>query len=178
MSKGNKDDFSLLDKIEQKRNASAPNENLIYYVSGFLTSAVPIYFYSTLFNMSLKDYGPIFGIVTALATVVLSLAYQNVTQAISNRLISDLSPGRVGKDLNKKEVKEQREKIREMQELITHYKSMAFSLVYNNLFYLLLAVFFAFYILRSFGGLINYVLTVAAAVGLVYFSSAQTNKRA
>eukprot|EP01129_Flabellula_baltica_P007269 TRINITY_DN2807_c0_g1_i1.p1 TRINITY_DN2807_c0_g1~~TRINITY_DN2807_c0_g1_i1.p1 ORF type:complete len:196 (-),score=43.58 TRINITY_DN2807_c0_g1_i1:33-569(-) len=164
-------DFSILDEIETKRRGTSSNETVIYFVSGFFTSVVPIYLYTTLFNMSLKDYGPFFGVMSVVVTILLSMAYQNVTQSIALRLVYGLSPAKVSKTLSKKDAKEKREELRAVQETTMQYKAVAFSLIYNNLFYLMLSVFFSFYLFRSFGGLQNYVVALGAAAGLVYFAS-------
>jgi len=61
------------------------------------------------------------------------------------------------------------------QRLVTQRESMSFSIIYNNLFFLLIVVFLGFYILRSLPGIYNYIVSVGVAAATVtYLSTSKT----
>jgi len=131
--------------------------------------------------MSLIDYGALFGIVSVAVAVVISLAYHNVTFSVRSKLNwerdQSITLAMVRKDAaaTKDNAKDLVAQLKANQRLVTQRESMSFSIIYNNLFFLLIVVFLGFYILRSLPGIYNYIVSVGvAAASVTYLSTTKT----
>jgi len=161
---------ALREMREGKQIKTTNQEYAFYFLYGLISSALPIVLYIKIYQLSLEEYGPLFVFLVVVASLLLSMAYDNVTNAVRIRLLKKL-PQPPGKKGSKQENKEAKDAQRKLQESVTFYQSVSFSLLYNNLFYLALTVFLGFFLLRSISPLYNYVLSVGAASALVMLSS-------
>eukprot|EP01125_Pyxidicula_operculata_P013477 TRINITY_DN4476_c0_g1_i1.p1 TRINITY_DN4476_c0_g1~~TRINITY_DN4476_c0_g1_i1.p1 ORF type:complete len:180 (+),score=39.94 TRINITY_DN4476_c0_g1_i1:69-608(+) len=176
MSQDNFDEIvdSVVAQNKLQKEATS-NEQLLFGITGFLVSIVPIYLYTSIFNMPLKDYAIFYLALTVVSTGLMSYSYNKVAEQLRIKLSARNSEvsSRASKDkaANKNEKKKQEEQLKDQLNVLTRQEATAFSLLYNNLFFLLLVVFLAFYVLQNLPALQNYVMTIGVAGGLVLLSS-------
>lgn len=91
------------------------------------------------------------------------------------RLFAQLPEPAVPKDTKKGEKADVREALRNQQYALCRQEALAFSLLYNNLFYLLFVVLLAFVVFKNLAPLYNYVLSVGISAALVMVSSTSTS---
>jgi len=72
---------------------------------------------------------------------------------------------------NKAEKKKIKSDQKEQQQNVTRNEATAFSILYNNLFYLFFVILLGFFVLKALPSLYNYVLSVGISAALVMLSS-------
>jgi len=147
------------------------SQRIVFGISGFIISLVPVYLYTTIFGMSVESYGVLFAVVSLLLSVALNFAFHNVTLWLRSRLLGarqfDFEPALSGK--------KNTDSLRKEQEALTLRQSIAYSILYNSVLYLLSVVTLAFLIFQSTSGPYNYVLSSTFA--LLTVSVASVNNR-
>ena len=63
------------------------------------------------------------------------------------------------------------------QKEISKHEALSFSIVYNNLLFFVLLIFFGFFIFANLSSAVNYVLTASVAASLVSISSTAVTKQ-
>jgi len=169
-------DDDILDQYALQTKSTAPANQLIYYGSGFAVASLPIYLYVTIFNMALLEYGPLFIVLSGVAGLLLSWSYHNVAESVRLRLMSKLQDSPAPPSKSKLDRKKLKEDQREQKINITNQEALAFSLIYNNLFYLSSVIFLAFFFLKSLPSLYNYVLAIGVSGAIVMLSSTSKNE--
>jgi len=153
------------------------DQRVLYVLTAIITVSVPIYLYQTIFDMPLEDFFFVFGVVTLGSAFILTFAYHNVAYSLKGRLSAArenlFSHSKVASEAPKGEKKKEFvKKRREQQEDFTTKESIAFSILYNNVFFLLSTVVLAFYVFSSASAPYNYVLSVSLSSALLSFVSA------
>eukprot|EP01121_Diplochlamys_sp_Union-15-3_P002852 TRINITY_DN126_c0_g2_i2.p1 TRINITY_DN126_c0_g2~~TRINITY_DN126_c0_g2_i2.p1 ORF type:complete len:186 (+),score=24.72 TRINITY_DN126_c0_g2_i2:95-652(+) len=151
--------------------------------NGVFAALVPITLYTGIFNMSIFDYFLLYFIVTVAVGVSLSFSYHNVSNFLRSLLdwkrdglVTNARVRKSNQDQNTENIKSLVEAQKKEQRQITYKETLFFSILYNNLFFLLLVVFLGFYILRSVPGVYNYILSLGGAAAAVTYLS-QTNSQ-
>eukprot|EP01121_Diplochlamys_sp_Union-15-3_P002851 TRINITY_DN126_c0_g1_i1.p1 TRINITY_DN126_c0_g1~~TRINITY_DN126_c0_g1_i1.p1 ORF type:complete len:184 (+),score=24.53 TRINITY_DN126_c0_g1_i1:45-596(+) len=144
--------------------------------SGVFAALVPITLYTGIFNMSIFDYFLLYFIVSVAVGVALSLSYHNISNFLRSLLDWKrdglVTNARVRKSNQKTEdIKSIVEAQKKEQREVTYKETLSFSILYNNLLFLLLVVFLGFYILRSVPGVYNYILSLGGAAAAVTYLS-------
>jgi len=170
-----------MEEIDQYKalQATKPtgDQRITYFLSSLVTVSVPIYLYQTIFYMPLADHLTIFLIVTICSALVLSFAYQNVSHWLNNRLLAirerDISSVNVSQEPQAKGEKRKSLVQKKKDELLasTAKESMTFSILYNNIFFLLSTTVLAFYVFNSTSTSYNYILSVSLSAALLSISS-------
>jgi uncharacterized membrane protein (DUF485 family) len=166
---------SLLDELV-KANQTSNMERVIYYTNGLLVALVPIYLYVSIFNLPFLDYAPVFGVLSVIAAFLISSAYINVAESLKARLFAQLPEPVIPRETKKGEKVDVREALRNKQYGLCRTESLSFALLYNNVFYLLFVVLFAFVVFKNLAPLYNYVLSVGISAALVMVSSTSSSK--
>eukprot|EP01102_Stenamoeba_stenopodia_P004881 TRINITY_DN1533_c0_g1_i1.p1 TRINITY_DN1533_c0_g1~~TRINITY_DN1533_c0_g1_i1.p1 ORF type:complete len:179 (-),score=45.93 TRINITY_DN1533_c0_g1_i1:83-619(-) len=163
------DDFSL---ASAKVNTSPSTERrAVYFLLALLVSAVPVYLYYAIFDLSIESFGFVYAIVTLGSAVALTFAYHNVALFLKARLAlrRDSEPRRKTDDKKKKS------KHGESQdEIDLDREATSFAVLYNDLFFLFAVIVFAFYVFRAAQPAYNFALSVGGSAALVTFISQAT----
>uniref|UniRef100_A0A1B6EM72 Translocon-associated protein subunit gamma n=1 Tax=Cuerna arida TaxID=1464854 RepID=A0A1B6EM72_9HEMI len=161
------------------RNVSTKSSAL-FYGNAFIVSAIPIWLFWRIHMIDLFTSLLPFIVVTFGSTYLVALAYKNtkfvlkhkvavkreeaVTREVSKKLAED-------KKMSKKE---KDERILWKKNEVADYEATTFSIFYNNALFLAIVIFSSFYVLKGFTPVINYVLSVGLAGGLLALLSTGT----
>jgi len=152
-------------------------EKTLFYVTSFITVLVPIYMFIFIFDVDLWTYLGLFSVVSVGSAVALSYSYQNIASSLKMKLESQRE-GLITLRSVEQEAKTKGEKpnslVKKKKEHIaklTTTESLAFSIFYNNSFFLLATVVLSNYIFGSTPAPINYVLSVSLSSALLSFTS-------
>jgi len=155
------DETSKLRPTGEKRN--------IYFGAAFLVTLMPIYVYYTIFDMSLESYGLIFAVVTLFSASILTFAYHNVAYNVEARLLKLRENVITRSSIQKEEGRDKPDLVtarKNEQQVITQWEAISFSIVYNNLLFLLSTVVLGCYIFGIAEAPVNYVLSISLSAAL------------
>jgi len=155
-------DFQNVDRTATK------DQQVLYFATALFTVVAPIYLYLNIFDLVLQEQLPVFGIVTAISAFVVNYAYQNVANSLKTKLLNERERhtySSSGKSKGKK---------RDGLARSTNRESMAFAILYNNVFFYLSTLFLAFVVFRSSPAAYNYVLSVGLSATLLSLSSSSS----
>uniref|UniRef100_A0A6B2LM50 Uncharacterized protein n=1 Tax=Arcella intermedia TaxID=1963864 RepID=A0A6B2LM50_9EUKA len=130
---------------------------------------IPVYMYVSIFGLPFFEFALVYLSMSALVSFTLTLAYKNVAEGFHSRIASRQQSITVAY-----KVKDKRSVLDELQakqRAVVNEEATIFAILYNNVFYLFFSVLLAFYGLRAFPMIFNYVLSVGFATGLVLYSS-------
>merc|ERR1712000_189197 len=140
-----------------------------YFINGLLAVVPPAWVYFSIYHIDPQEMGWLYGGVSLVAAILMSLAYGNVWVWTKTRLLANredvVTKSKVGKEAY--------DSVRKQQFTTTLSESSAFAILYNNLFffaYMMMALYF----LPNLPGEYNYgasVLSAAALVGFVSFAA-------
>jgi len=154
-------------------------EGFLYFISALVIAGLPIYLYEAIFDLAWNQNTPLFVVVSVFTSFILVLAHYNTAFATRSRLnrsrediITKASVSIIKNADGKIDKKSLLAEKRKQQAAITNIESVAFSLLYNNVAFLLLIVVLAFYVFRFATAPYNYVLSVSLAAGILSISSA------
>jgi len=174
----------LIDEyVAQASKAPKKTERIRYLVVAILTVSVPIYLYLTIFDLPLEGQNlAIYGIVSLLSAFILHFSYHNNAFALKNKLVvqreSSLTSASVADEAqstgaNKKDLlKKKKDEVI----AISSTEAQAYSILSNNVLFLLTTIVLAFFVFGSIDSKINYILSVSLAAGLVSFVSSSQLK--
>jgi len=122
--------------------------------------------FSTVFDLGLKEFGVVYLPVTIASSVLLTIAYRNV----SSFEVARLSTGRKAASTESvhKELKLTTEQLNDLQQQTTYEESVAWAFFFNNLLWLIVFSFLSFYVLRQFQPSYNYTVSVVMAAVFVW----------
>jgi len=170
----NKDLDDCLDSLA-KAKETPQTEKALYIANGLVVALAPIYLYVTIFGLSFRDNLVIFLALTGLAGFLLSQAYEAVTKtlftAYSKSRNLSYDPALYGDDSKKSGKKSELQKSKVSQQESSRNEAVSYSILYNNLLFLMFVVVLGFYVLKNLPGLFNYILSVGIAGALVMLSS-------
>ena len=171
-------DDELDQLLQQNTTQPTSDQRFTYLATAIATVAVPVYLYQTIFAFPVEEKFLVYAVVSLLSAFILTFAYHNVAYSTKNRLIAaretNITIAKVtaeaqAKGENKKDyVKKKKEEIL----AVTTKESIAYSILFNNVYFLLSTVFLAFYVFGNYPSAYNYVLSVSLSAGLISFSSA------
>jgi Translocon-associated protein, gamma subunit (TRAP-gamma) len=163
------EDIDQVFKKFQRKSASSSaspslNERIVFLLFGWFSAAVPVYLYQTVFEMSVEHFAIYYALVTLVGGVIIHFAYQNVSYRIRNQLHSTRD-FRVSGDAEQQEAK-----LGKIDALAVK-EAAAYSILYNNVFFLLLTVLCGFVFFSNHAGPANYTLSViSSALALLFIS--------
>jgi hypothetical protein len=159
----------LLDPIIQS-TVTTSTERALYIANGLVTAVVPLYVYTAIFGLSLKDNLPWFLIGSGIIAYFISKAYETSFRAVYNSLAHQRNLFLTVADNQKQQASI------DSQKEISKHEAISFSIVYNNLLFFVLLVFFGFFIFVNLSSAYNYVLTAFCAASLVSVTSTALSK--
>eukprot|EP00743_Colponemidia_sp_Colp-15_P003255 GILK01003516.1.p1 GENE.GILK01003516.1~~GILK01003516.1.p1 ORF type:complete len:177 (-),score=30.24 GILK01003516.1:81-572(-) len=150
------------------------SHRLCFLTTGFFVSALPIYLFVSIFEMSLSEYALLYVPITIVSTLFMSFSYQNLAGWNKARLMRErdlhfASPlleddKKTGK---KSAGQEKRQAIR--QAVLS--ECMSFTLLVNNSVFFGLFLVLSFVFLKSIPSPINFALSVLGASSLQTYVS-------
>lgn len=160
----------ILESIIQS-NVTTPTEQALYLVNGVVTAIVPLYLYTAVFGLSLKDNALWFILGSGIIAYFISKAYENIFRSVYNSLAHQR-----GLHLTVSDNQRQQDSANAQKEISKH-EAISFSIIYNNLLFFVLLVFFGFFIFANLSSAMNYILTASAAASLVSITSTAVSKQ-
>ncbi|KAJ3451849.1 translocon-associated protein trap gamma subunit [Anaeramoeba flamelloides] len=147
-------------------------QRMLYFFIGFIMTSLPTYLFYSIYEMDLLKSLPLFGFVSIICSIILSMGYHNVSFFLKHRLLK-----KTGVNFQKKQTKkkvagggrEERQK-KQLESTITT-QAVSLSLLYNSLFFLVIVLIFAFYTTWIFQATANYILSLAVASSIVTYIS-------
>eukprot|EP01097_Dermamoeba_algensis_P005935 TRINITY_DN3731_c0_g1_i1.p1 TRINITY_DN3731_c0_g1~~TRINITY_DN3731_c0_g1_i1.p1 ORF type:complete len:198 (-),score=70.09 TRINITY_DN3731_c0_g1_i1:44-571(-) len=163
---------SLFKKEDPRPTAE---QRAVYFGSAFLVTLVPLYLFISIFDLSFSGNFVVLFVVTVFSALIMTFAYHNVAHTLKQRLQQDreasLSNAYKG-GKNKADSQEDRKRALQLQLALTAKESVSFSILYNNVLFLLLVLVFGFFVMGNATPASNYVLTVTlSAASLTLFSA-------
>merc|ERR1712154_194545 len=143
--------FSKEDELllrDFSKNVSTKSSAL-FYGNAFIVSAIPVWLFCRVHSMEPVSSAPLFAAVTLVSTWLVAFAYRNT------------------KHLLKHQVAVKREAA------VT--KEMSKQLIDDNALFLSILVFASFYVLKTLGATLNYIVSMAVAAGVIALISTRTN---
>jgi len=137
-----------------------------FTIAALVLSALPAYAFVTIQELFIRDFLIGYVGVTLASAVCLYLAYKNIADTTNAKLSNarKFAPRKLGPGA----AKWSSDDLANMIDRMTRRESVVWSLMYNNLVYLLIFSFLAFYMLRETTPQVNYPLSVCSAALLVW----------
>eukprot|EP00802_Teleaulax_amphioxeia_P023926 Tamp_24566.p2 GENE.Tamp_24566~~Tamp_24566.p2 ORF type:complete len:210 (+),score=66.54 Tamp_24566:65-631(+) len=171
-----KGDWETLDVNADNRLPAS--HRFLFLVNSLLLSAAVVYLYSEIFDMNIEENVVIFGAVSVVSAVMLTMACQSRAKKLIARLISkrgielqsSIRLKTAGKDEDEKT--KAKAKAAEKQRSEIDNEALALSLSSTNAFFLFFLVLIAFTGLRSSSPSVNYIgSTLCSGVLALYTAS-------
>ena len=153
----------LVGAIRAKPTNSQRATNLFY---GLITAAVPVYLYSSIFEMHPQHFGILYAALTLVSAALLSFSYQN----IAFQQWVDLSTRRQARVGKSKKGGTGIEKQLKAADLLAA-ESSSWSILYINVLFIFSVVLLGFFFFGNHLGPYNYALTMLLSSGIVLFVS-------
>jgi hypothetical protein len=161
----------VLDSIIQS-NVTADSEKALYLANGILAAFAPLYLYTAIFGLSVRDYVNAFAfiIVTGVIAFQISKAYENVFRSVYNSIAQ-----KRGLYRGREETEKQRA-ISNAQTEISKYEAICVSIVYNNILFFVLVIFLGSFLFANLSSFFNYIVTGCISASLVSIFSASSKQ--
>jgi len=147
----------------------------LYVGIAALISFAPAYLYSTVYDLSVSDFGIGYLIAVVASTALLALSYHVVCTynyaVLSSQRKQNSNSSKVQKELGYSAAE-----LEAISRDVTARESVLYSLVFNNVVYLLLFFFLAFYMLRDVSTAWNYLSSQVITGGVTYYVATSFSK--
>jgi len=142
-------------------------ERIWYFLNGLVVVAPQIYLYHSVFGVDARETYYLYVAVSLVAAFIMSQAYHNVSFWLRDRLTharEDVVTANLVASANagKKNAK-QIQDVKERQKKHTSSESSAFSIVYNNFFFLFAFFVIGFYFFPNFPAPFGYAFSVISS---------------
>jgi len=153
----------------------------MFYTNAFIVSVIPVFLYTRIHMMELVPSSPLFAIMTAVSTYLVAFAYKNskfllkhkiaqkIEQSVTKDVVKQIGEKKTGKS-------EKDERVLWKKNEVSESSATQFALFYTNAMFVLFLMFGSFMFFKSFSPMMNYILTMALAAGLVALFSTSTSK--
>jgi len=147
----------------------------LFIFAGLVLSAAPAYLYHSVYDLSVSEFVTGYVFCVVVSTGLLTWAYQLIANsthaALSNQRKASASNNKLAKDL-----KYTREELDQISEEVTTNESLYHALVFNNIVYVVLWLFLAFYMLRDIYVPWNYAISQLLTAGATYWVAQTMSK--
>merc|ERR1711971_1308679 len=133
-----KEDELLLQDFS--KNVSTKSSAL-FYGNAFIVSAIPIWLFWRVHSMEPVSSAPLFAAVTLVSTWLVAFAYRNTKHLLKHQVA--------------------------VKSEAAEYEATTFAIFYNNALFLSILVFASFYVLKTLGATLNYIVSTAIAAGII-----------
>merc|ERR1711879_1097831 len=152
-----KEDELLLQDFS--KNVSTKSSAL-FYGNAFIVSAIPVWLFWRVHSMEPVSSAPLFAAVTLVSTWLVAFAYRNTKHLNDDKKISR---------------KEKDERIPWKKNEVAEYEATTFAIFYNNALFLSILVFASFYVLKTLGATLNYIVSMVVAAGIIALISTRSS---
>merc|ERR1712037_291348 len=167
-----KEDELLLQDFS--KNVSTKSSAL-FYGNAFIVSAIPIWLFWRVHSMEPVSSAPLFAAVTLVSTWLVAFAYRNTKHLLKHQAAVTKEMSRQLNDDKKISRKEKDERILWKKNEVAEYEATTFAIFYNNALFLSILVFASFYVLKTLGATLNYIVSMAVAAGIIALISTRTS---
>merc|ERR1711992_471106 len=169
-----KEDELLLQDFS--KNVSTKSSAL-FYGNAFIVSAIPVWLFWRVHSMEPVSSAPLFAAVTLVSTWLVAFAYRNTKHQVAVKREAAVTK-EMSKQLNddkKISRKEKDERILWKKNEVAEYEATTFAIFYNNALFLSILVFASFYVLKTLGATLNYIVSMAVAAGVIALISTRSS---
>jgi len=166
-----KDDLS---EFQQPATVDPANATLYFGIAAIMSFA-PAYLYATVYDLTVAENYLVYIIAITASTALLGFAYH----AVCTHSYAVYSHQRKSHSTNNKWQKELNytgPQLEDISRNVTARESLLYSLLCNNIFYLLVFFFLAFYMLRDLSVAWNYLSAQVITGGLTYYVATTFSK--
>eukprot|EP01103_Thecamoeba_quadrilineata_P020496 TRINITY_DN8833_c0_g1_i1.p1 TRINITY_DN8833_c0_g1~~TRINITY_DN8833_c0_g1_i1.p1 ORF type:complete len:197 (+),score=38.05 TRINITY_DN8833_c0_g1_i1:52-591(+) len=174
------DNFELFGDQDPDYQISSDLRPIFLGIS-FAITILPIWLYYTVFDLSFESYALVYLLVTVFSAGILSFGYNNVALWLKSRLMKKRESLKAKEKALKKNTSgpkktdtAEQKSSHEKKEQDTERESVAFSILFNNVFFLLSVIVLAFYVFDSASAPYNYVISISSSAALCALVSAVT----
>ncbi|KAI3380662.1 hypothetical protein SNEBB_002300 [Seison nebaliae] len=164
--------------IKRYSSDTSNRSTIIFWMNAFIISIIPLWLFWKIHMMTGLTYWILWTICSALSTFLVQTAYRNTKKQMQNKIAHQRHKAVVvelSAAVSDKNVKQLHDSgaVQKRCNEIADYEATTFSIFYNNALFLALIVFTAFFLFKQYSPLINYILSMGTAAGLVtLFSTA------
>lgn len=153
----------------------SPKSSAIFYVHAFVVSVLPLWLFTQIQQMDLFENKIVFSVCTLISVYLLSVAYKNnkfelkhkIAQERSDAVTAEVQAMMASMDSSKKISKKERDdRILWRKNEVAEGESMQLAVLNTNLMFLGVLIFLAFGLLKNYGPLPNYIVSILIASGL------------
>merc|ERR1712154_10375 len=169
--------FSKEDELllrDFSKNVSTKSSAL-FYGNAFIVSAIPVWLFWRVHSMEPVSSAPLFAAVTLVSTWLVAFAYRNTKHLLKHQVAVTKEMSKQLNDDKKISRKEKDERILWKKNEVAEYEATTFAIFYNNALFLSILVFASFYVLKTLGATLNYIVSMAVAAGVIALISTRTN---
>merc|ERR1719458_545395 len=163
-----------------KKGFSKEDELLLQDFSKNVSTKSSALFYRV-HSMEPVSSAPLFAAVTLVSTWLVAFAYRNTKHLLKHQ-VAVKREAAVTKEMSRqlnddKKIsrKEKDERILWKKNEVAEYEATTFAIFYNNALFLSILVFASFYVLKTLGATLNYIVSMAVAAGIIALISTRSN---
>merc|ERR1712012_1020802 len=153
----------------------------LFYGNALIVSSIPVWLYWRVHNIDPASSAFIFAAVILASTWLVAFAYRNTKHLLKHQ-VAVKREAAVTKEMSKqlnddKKIsrKEKDERILWKKNEVAEYEATTFAIFYNNALFLSILVFASFYVLKTLGATLNYIVSMAVAAGIIALISTRSN---
>ncbi|XP_034880209.1 translocon-associated protein subunit gamma-like [Mirounga leonina] len=150
-------------------------KSFVFFGNTFIMSAIPGQLSWRIWHMDLIQSAVLYSVMILVSTYLVAFAYKSVKfvlkhevaqkrkDAVSKEGTQKLSEA----DKRKMSQKKKDERILWKKNKAVSYKATTFSILYNNILFLILVIVASFFILMNFNPTVDYILSITVSSGLI-----------
>merc|ERR1711992_262430 len=165
-----KEDELLLQDFS--KNVSTKSSAL-FYGNAFIVSAIPVWLFWRVHSMEPVSSAPLFAAVTLVSTWLVAFAYRNTKHLLKHQ-VAVKREAAVTKEMSK-QLNDDKKISRKEKNEVAEYEATTFAIFYNNALFLSILVFASFYVLKTLGATLNYIVSMAVAAGVIALISTRSS---
>jgi translocon-associated protein subunit gamma len=165
--------------LQDNSRKVSTKSSILFYGNAAIISAIPTWVFWRIHQMEPVDFYVYYIIASLVAAYLVCFAYKNVKFVLKHKIAQkreDAISKEVSAKLDKKNVnkKEKDDRILWKKNEVADYEATTFSIFYNNTLFLVILFFFSFFVFRNFAPVLNYLISMATAAGLLALFSTGT----
>jgi len=156
---------------DYSRNISSKSSAL-FFGNAFIISVTPIWLFWRIYHVDPIASGLFYLLNTLFSTYLMASAYKNVKFNLKHKTAAKRN-GIVVRELHKEFSDEKKTSRRDKEKYswknneVADYEATTYSIFYNNAIFLAIVVFSSFFLFKNSSPLVNYVVSIALASGVL-----------
>jgi translocon-associated protein subunit gamma len=159
--------------------AVSTKSSALFYSNAAIVAAIPIWLFWRIHQMEPTDYYIYFILATLGATYLISFAYRNVKHVLKHKIAQKREEA-ISREINnkmsdKKYTKQDKDdRILRKKREVAEFEATTYSIFYNNSLFLVILLVLSFFLFKNLTPVINYLVSMTTAAGLLALFSTGT----